>query len=984
MKILFDVKNQIITRTDRNKVIANSTDYLEAEVTFSDDWTGHDKTLCFKNGETEYNIQLVNNKIEQESHLNLGVGTWKVYVIGVKDDQKILTNSCNLPVNASGWIGTTGPTSRLYEELLVIIQSLHSEAASEAMVRSAVAKYIEDNFAELITDQIDIAFSDFEHEIEDARKNLIGYNYSVVGNNVRETAREIWGEIHSVISASVHKKTNFFNPKAATPGYKLNTLTGGTESAEGYCVSEFIDISGITDWTIYTGDSDNDGKETASHCVVVAAACGEVVGQHDFTVAYYDENLMLISIDTKTMPAAGGEYKDFFAYGGTTTVYENKNVLGVKYIRISYKEDNYSTHNTSPEWYNLSTTIHVGIGAKWSYHDFKFSDYGFVLYSTPSDDSEIWEAIDDLKRDTSAGDETLAGPTVVVNVPSERPVEVAQINLKAGQDLNGHLHPFKEGDSINRLKLTCESLTVSGVTITVDAEAGTITVNGICRESYEYIITDDLDNILTQGSYILKCGNGNYNPRYSSRAFGLRLYNKNNPGVNEIWDNGEGHNFSFYGVTNRLSLSLGEGCIYDNLVYMPMIATYLEYSRAGYKFFDCEPWAQSNICSFSNTPSYGIGMKLKHQNPAGELSYWFSGIPNSEKWYGYIDVFESKLYITHNYIASYNSQQLTDEWFSDRDMPGNAANFQYPSTGAAVIFKREEPVVIDLTMSGSHISALKLYEGENTFETAGDSVKIQYHKSVFATPSDMPSKTSDLINDSGYITKDVDNLTNYYLKSETYNQTEVNNLISGVVTDLDWKESVATYADIATTYPNPQDGWTVNVKDTNITYRYNGSDWVSISANAIPQATTLVDGLMTTTQVTKLNGIESGAKVNVQADWSQADNTQDDFIKNKPTLGTAAAKDSTSAVTQSSANLVESGAVYTELNNKVDKVAGKQLSTEDYTTTEKTKLSGISTNATKTEASTTNGNIKIDGTETLVYKSPFKVVDGMLCWVSNS
>lgn len=37
--------------------------------------------------------------------------------------------------------------------------------------------------------------------------------------------------------------------------------------------------------------------------------------------------------------------------------------------------------------------------------------------------------------------------------------------------------------------------------------------------------------------------------------------------------------------------------------------------------------------------------------------------------------------------------------------------------------------------------------------------------------------------------------------------------------------------------------------------------------------------------------------------------------------------------------------VNTELNKKVDKVVGKQLSTEDYTTTEKTKLSGIAAGA---------------------------------------
>ena len=78
--------------------------------------------------------------------------------------------------------------------------------------------------------------------------------------------------------------------------------------------------------------------------------------------------------------------------------------------------------------------------------------------------------------------------------------------------------------------------------------------------------------------------------------------------------------------------------------------------------------------------------------------------------------------------------------------------------------------------------------------------------------------------------------------------------------------SGATYTHIATTYPNPQDGWTENVKDTDYTYRYNGTSWVAISANAIPDATTSVKGLMTTTQVTKLNSIAAGAEVNVQSD----------------------------------------------------------------------------------------------------------------------
>lgn len=42
--------------------------------------------------------------------------------------------------------------------------------------------------------------------------------------------------------------------------------------------------------------------------------------------------------------------------------------------------------------------------------------------------------------------------------------------------------------------------------------------------------------------------------------------------------------------------------------------------------------------------------------------------------------------------------------------------------------------------------------------------------------------------------------------------------------------------------------------------------------------------LMTTAQSEKLAGIAAGAEVNVQADWSQSDNTADDYIKNKPTI----------------------------------------------------------------------------------------------------
>ena len=93
---------------------------------------------------------------------------------------------------------------------------------------------------------------------------------------------------------------------------------------------------------------------------------------------------------------------------------------------------------------------------------------------------------------------------------------------------------------------------------------------------------------------------------------------------------------------------------------------------------------------------------------------------------------------------------------------------------------------------------------------------------------------------------EIDSTNDAYIKNKpsVYTKNEVDNKFSTLETNIDWKESVDAYDDITITYPLPQDGWTVNVKDTDYTYRYNGSEWVAISANAIPKATQSVDGLL--------------------------------------------------------------------------------------------------------------------------------------------
>lgn len=107
--------------------------------------------------------------------------------------------------------------------------------------------------------------------------------------------------------------------------------------------------------------------------------------------------------------------------------------------------------------------------------------------------------------------------------------------------------------------------------------------------------------------------------------------------------------------------------------------------------------------------------------------------------------------------------------------------------------------------------------------------------------------------------------TNKPIWDDKYTKNEVDNKFSALETNIDWKEAVATYDDIITTYPTPDDGWTVNVKDTDYTYRYNGTEWITISANAIPKATQSIDGLQSKEDKTKLDNIATGAEVNQNA-----------------------------------------------------------------------------------------------------------------------
>lgn len=99
-----------------------------------------------------------------------------------------------------------------------------------------------------------------------------------------------------------------------------------------------------------------------------------------------------------------------------------------------------------------------------------------------------------------------------------------------------------------------------------------------------------------------------------------------------------------------------------------------------------------------------------------------------------------------------------------------------------------------------------------------------------------PSKTSELNNDSGFITNTVNNLANYYLKSETYTQAEVDALIAAIVTiDIQVVASLPI-SDISTTtiYLVPtSDPELQNIYDEYINTDGTSGGWELIGTTAI-------------------------------------------------------------------------------------------------------------------------------------------------------
>lgn len=219
------------------------------------------------------------------------------------------------------------------------------------------------------------------------------------------------------------------------------------------------------------------------------------------------------------------------------------------------------------------------------------------------------------------------------------------------------------------------------------------------------------------------------------------------------------------------------------------------------------------------------------------------------------------------------------------------------------------------TVNNATLTIQKNGANVSTF-TANSASNVTANIVVPTTTSDL-TNNSNFVSDASYVHTD-NNFTNT-LKTKLDGiaaGAEVNVQANWTQTNTsadDYIKNKPTLATVATTgsYNDLTNKPTIpTINNGTLTIQKNGTSVATFTANQAGNATANIsvptktsdltndsdfvadasyvhtDNNFTTTLKNKLDGIASGAEVNVQADWNVSDSTSDAFIKNKPTIPT--------------------------------------------------------------------------------------------------
>lgn len=157
----FSISNQLLSRLDATKVVADSENYLECSFQFSGDWDGTVAVATFGHSQvtSPISVRIVDGKC-QVPHEVIKSHGFQLSVYGTVENGgamcHIPTNVVTVEVEASGTgqgVGPTTPTKSLYDSLMTAITA-GEKAASEAKTSAlASAEMAEDARKEAVAAQ---------------------------------------------------------------------------------------------------------------------------------------------------------------------------------------------------------------------------------------------------------------------------------------------------------------------------------------------------------------------------------------------------------------------------------------------------------------------------------------------------------------------------------------------------------------------------------------------------------------------------------------------------------------------------------------------------------------------------------------------------------------------------------------------------------------------------------------------------------------
>lgn len=149
--ITFKVNRQNIVRTDTNRVVSDSRNYLRASFEFSEEWTGI-KTAIFKSGDIVRHAVLEDDEcmVPWEA---INPGFMKVSVFC---GDLITADSSTVPITESGYAeggAPQDPSQTVYEQIISMLNDIETGGIPDDKIAEAVEKYLSEHPVETITEE---------------------------------------------------------------------------------------------------------------------------------------------------------------------------------------------------------------------------------------------------------------------------------------------------------------------------------------------------------------------------------------------------------------------------------------------------------------------------------------------------------------------------------------------------------------------------------------------------------------------------------------------------------------------------------------------------------------------------------------------------------------------------------------------------------------------------------------------------------------